>query len=122
MLNHVDPIIESSRSKNAHGRKLIFDYGIDAIAYDIDLEEGGQINNYLTEKTHKKQKIEQSSNEKYKFLKQKISLEVFISNEYSEWKILLCYPDERHDYDGTSLGLSYLHKCENTHISRSGQL
>lgn len=123
ILNHFAPIIEIGCGKNAYWSKLMFDYGIDAIAYDIDLEDGGQINHSRDEKKpKKKQKIEQPSSEKSNFLIQKGGPEVLISKESSERTLFLCYPDERYDDDGSSLGISCLSKYEGKYVIHVGEL
>lgn len=119
ILNHFAPIVEIGCGKNAYWSKMMFDYGIDVIAYDIDLDEGGQISHSPDKKATKKQKIE-TSNDESKFNLQKGGPEV--AKKYADRTLFLCYPDEKYDDDGLSLGISCLTNYEGEYVIHVGEL
>jgi len=106
ILRHFSPIVEIGCGANAYWAQMMHSVGIDVVAFDMEVEDGGRIQK--KEKKSKKQKSSVSSGDggkgdgKY-FAVRKGGPDTLSFDVMRSRALFLCYPDEEDQYADTCI-------------------
>lgn len=117
IIKEFSPIVEIGCGANAYWAKIMQEEGIDVVAYDIEIGDGGKIIGKGSSKKHGKKQQHQQQQQEQPSTKIARKGGPTMLKEHKDRTLFLCYPDE----EGEGMGAECLEHYDGEYVIHVGE-